>query len=1387
MNIKRNKIPKKTRLFYSKQRSISYKQLPINNRPKTGMIKKNHNILDYNTSKITPDNKKAFSNIYIDFGESLDFRSVRPKSKCQDRVFNAYWQVKFATPESIFKKQDFYMNEDEKNVYIEKTMQEKMQLYKFPQINWTNKNPSHFLNHVGGNKFNISQTMSKITTRPVSSLTGLYRNTNTVFKKIKTRPITAFNRLSNNNKTVLRRPNTAFRTNKIRPKTAFLNKNQESKMDSIYEIKSPSINLSDADNFNNDNIPPKIKSKFQEKIKNDYNYKDEFFNEISKEEILDNSEEMNMIFKQNENNKYKINKNSKYYALLKGFEENQLQNYSIKIDQADTDILELFDRSQKTFAATKAKDINFDYCSTNQRIASFMEFSQHLKLEYILKISKDIYLNKKNLLEYQSKHNLQKQDYGDLTNDCPHFRDTNSLFHGFMPFEDKGLKLVSEYNNKNSIYEPIDFLPKYGNYYLLEEGDYSQLMEKIQTSIKNYNKYLYSDKFKENDLIKFNQKALNNSIMERIDQNLYFNHKYIVNDEIQEIEQLFLYTIKRIIMDYIIRSPFERQRLNIKYLPRYVLPSSYTIAQYGSFSKRRYENWVNNFNTSKNFLENNLSLCNVSLSGLIGWTNLFNHINLIYLKNIHLLKNSIQTIHIDDFWHIQESFLKKIFHFIRDIYYRGALLIVKKNKALKRKDIEQDGKWTFKGFIPNNDEYSSEFKNPDYGMFYEDQLIDFWTNINLENLIDIRLTPSNIAYTIYIAKRQIDLSQSDYDILSQDAKIKLNNSVSTYCLLFLRKLTEKALKDYLNFFEKYKSNQEIFDSLKVKKSYVSELVYDNEDDIRLPNLISFYISQYVDPLISIKTSISALGEIKLENDLDLINDKITKVIDTLCTIFSSLPTSHFLEFKKIKPSQREKIVKEHSAKLNEFFNSDKTKNKSFLEEYYKTFCPSLIIEESKEVESFLNVMSSTEPFVIDIKDKIYQKLKEQYFEIEECIKIFEPLNELKSNALETEVKSLSENWNLGTPDYSKYMKTLKKIKKFKNYLNILPIKLNYSMFAIDNREVIQSLKEKLNQIIINLFSGLENKILKTYELNNDKFIQIIRKIDVKLNSPQEVVDMDNIKNNVNMEITNIINSYEDSYKIMLFLVKENDIFSDNLIQKICLGMKNYYKFKRDKERIDNIHTENKRSLEAIFYEERKKLEDKIELYVNEVNKLDQQTHITEYDKVNAIILYLKEDLTAELDAEIGKSIKDEELLMDFKNEGFENYNFARTKLFKLSILWENIQAFYREKRLLIHNFNEDIDLDGEDGYIFIFDDIKTKIEQNRKDLKKGEEVIINLSKIIEDEISHILDFLAVVKRVFETEPPLDEDLKADVMMAFEDKKIEQSCRETLFAIFSNKS
>ena len=73
--------------------------------------------------------------------------------------------------------------------------------------------------------------------------------------------------------------------------------------------------------------------------------------------------------------------------------------------------------------------------------------------------------------------------------------------------------------------------------------------------------------------------------------------------------------------------------------------------------------------------------------------------------------------------------------------------------------------------------------------------------------------------------------------------------------------------------------------------------------------------------------------IKIEYDLDQVNERINKMIENICTIFSSLSTTHFLEFKKTLLSQREKIVKEHSVKLNNFLIVIKIRIKVFLEYY----------------------------------------------------------------------------------------------------------------------------------------------------------------------------------------------------------------------------------------------------------------------------------------------------------------------------------------------------------------------------------------------------------------------------------------------------------------------
>ena len=146
---------------------------------------------------------------------------------------------------------------------------------------------------------------------------------------------------------------------------------------------------------------------------------------------------------------------------------------------------------------------------------------------------------------------------------------------------------------------------------------------------------------------------------------------------------------------------------------------------------------------------------------------------------------------------------------MRDVYYRGCLLISQKCKYFKRNDVPPNGKWTFKGFIPDVEEFKEQYNDNDYGMAFDDQLLDFWTNINFDNLIDIRLTPSNIGYLTYVRKKKIDLNIPDYKEMNIEERIKFNNSITAYITKFFRKLIEKALTDLCLFFEQYPSNAKI--------------------------------------------------------------------------------------------------------------------------------------------------------------------------------------------------------------------------------------------------------------------------------------------------------------------------------------------------------------------------------------------------------------------------------------------------------------------------------------------------------------------------------------------------------------------------------------------------
>jgi hypothetical protein len=76
-------------------------------------------------------------------------------------------------------------------------------------------------------------------------------------------------------------------------------------------------------------------------------------------------------------------------------------------------------------------------------------------------------------------------------------------------------------------------------------------------------------------------------------------------------------------------------------------------------------------------------------------------------------------------------------------------------------------------------------------------------------------------------------------------------------------------------------------------------------------------------------------------------------------------------------------------------------------------------------------------------------------------------------------------------------------------------------------------------------------------------------------------------------------------------------------------------------------------IEEKFLKEKEELEDDINKFLEEIDLLDNQTHINEYGNVVATLEYL-EDKTPKFEERIEKNIEDDELLHDYKNEGFDN-------------------------------------------------------------------------------------------------------------------------------------
>jgi hypothetical protein len=114
---------------------------------------------------------------------------------------------------------------------------------------------------------------------------------------------------------------------------------------------------------------------------------------------------------------------------------------------------------------------------------------------------------------------------------------------------------------------------------------------------------------------------------------------------------------------------------------------------------------------------------NVVMSSLHSWWHDFRSFDLFHFDNLRSFVSEGYSLDIDSFIAIQEAVREKTVSLMKHVWFRGAMLILKKFKFLKKRIYSINGKWTYQGFVEleknearvskDEDEYSPlTFANP---------------------------------------------------------------------------------------------------------------------------------------------------------------------------------------------------------------------------------------------------------------------------------------------------------------------------------------------------------------------------------------------------------------------------------------------------------------------------------------------------------------------------------------------------------------------------------------------------------------------------------------------------------------------------------------------------
>lgn len=199
---------------------------------------------------------------------------------------------------------------------------------------------------------------------------------------------------------------------------------------------------------------------------------------------------------------------------------------------------------------------------------------------------------------------------------------------------------------------------------------------------------------------------------------------------------------------------------------------------------------------------------------------------------------------IDNFFSYLDAHLEKTAQFLKNIWYRGAILIVRKFKLLKRRrNGYTSTRWTFRGKIddrgpePNfsrpgdNDESSTPLqqyynrrdtmRNQIPGFELNAVCTDLKENETLDDLLDIR---ECVAYQRFVRKfgRDLNLKENGYISLPKEYRRELKYAAGNLIRRQAREVVDRSIEICVNFFSGFKSFRQLQQLQQIRVSPVKQ-------------------------------------------------------------------------------------------------------------------------------------------------------------------------------------------------------------------------------------------------------------------------------------------------------------------------------------------------------------------------------------------------------------------------------------------------------------------------------------------------------------------------------------------------------------------------------------